>query len=416
MAEAAKERHRNPSYRLALSTIQEFELETDKMESLKIPEAIDLESFAKMTLANQMEKMISTINMLCSNMSVTYDAIMADNTGIESRLLTAQTQADQAVTDTADLKWENQILKGLVQKQAKHIESLSEKVTNLTVCSMEKNVIIKGLLGDSKKEDCNKKVMEFFQTELEIDVEDSEIMVAHRKGSPIPDVDQPMLVQCQLPLKNRIFANVKYLAEKVNGHGDKYYVNKQLPEEVIEQSKELRQTIRDQKEKDKGLPPKDRSKIEVKNKAVYIDWKKVEKQLLPPQPMELFADRAEREKRDKIKFAASHTKSLQGSEFMAFAFKTGQINEVKHAYQKLHTLHPSADHISVAYFLKCAQGYQDDGEHGAGSRLLKGLRDAQERPSNTVVFMVRYKNGFNLGLTRFELIDQVAAQAVSRLK
>ena len=143
----------------------------------------------------------------------------------------------------------------------------------------------------------------------------------------------------------------------------------------MEQNREIQDNVKIQKELDKSLPPGQRSKIEVKNKTVIVDGHATEKQLLPPQPMEMFADKLERDKHDKIKFAVSDTNSLQGSEFIAFAFKTGQFNEVKRAYHKIRTLHPSVDHIIAAYNLKNVSGYQDDEEYGASSKLLKYLKE-----------------------------------------
>ena len=114
-------------------------------------------------------------------------------------------------------------------------------------------------------------------------------------------------------------------------------------------------------DKEASLPAWQKSKIEVKHRKVFLNEVAVEKQLLPPQPIELMVDRAERDKMDKIKFVTSDTQSFQGSEFFGFAFKTGQLNEVKRVYRKVRCLQPSADHIDAAYNLKTLSGYQDDG-------------------------------------------------------
>ena len=105
---------------------------------------------------------------------------------------------------------------------------------------------------------------------------------------------------------------------------------------------------------------------------------------------------------------------VNGSEFIGLAYKTGQFAEVKRAYRKAKTLHPSADHIIAAYNLKTVSGHQNDGEIGGGYKLLQYLK--QNKPLNTVVFVVRYRNGGNIGATRFELLEQVAEQATQRLR
>ena len=208
--------------------------------------------------------------------------------------------------------------------------------------------------------------------------------------------------------------NVKNLKDKENKEGNKYYINKQVPDVYAEQNREMREIIRDQKEKDNVLPPKEKSKIEVKNKQVLIDGIAVEKQLLPPEPLEILVDKQKREKLEKIKFSVSDTALLQGSDFMAFTFKTDQLLEVKRAYKKLKGMHSATDHIIAAYNLRTTSGYQDDGELGSGTRVLKFLKET--RPLNIAVFVMRYKNGKNIGPTRFEIIDQVVQQAIARLR
>ena len=249
---------------------------------------------------------------------------------------------------------------------------------------------------------------------MEIDVSEEEILVVHRKGSILSeDQDRPMLVHCQCGLKERIFKNAKNLKDKENDKGNKFYVNKQVPDVYAEQNREVRDIVHDQKDKDSTLPPKEKSRIEVKNKQVYIDGVQVEKQLLPPEPLEILVDKQEREKFDKIKFAVSDTAMLQGSDFIAFAMKTGQFLEVKRAYRKIKGMHSAADHIMAGYNLRMTSGYQVDGELGRASKIVKYLKD--NKPLNMAVFIVRYKNGKNIGLMRFEIIEQVVQQATSRL-
>ena len=94
----------------------------------------------------------------------------------------AQAQADTNSTAVVDMKAENILLRGIIQKQAKQITHLKERVNQLVVRSMENNIIINGILGNTKKEICKDKVITFFKEVLEIDVMDEEAFVAHRHG------------------------------------------------------------------------------------------------------------------------------------------------------------------------------------------------------------------------------------------
>ena len=161
------------------------------------------------------------------------------------------------------------------------------------------------------------------------------------------------------------------------------------------------------------LAPKDKSKIEVKNKKVFIDREEVVKYLQPVTCPELFPDKVEKDKQEKIKLAAADPIEYDHSVFQAFAYKTGQIHEVRRAYRKIKRLNPAADHVIAAYTLRGHKGHQDDDEHGTSYRLLQKLID--EEVNNVAVYVVRSHGGVNLGPKRFELINQCGLQAVNRL-
>ena len=223
-----------------------------------------------------------------------------------------------------------------------------------------------------------------------------------------------MLARCHLNLKERVFQNIKNLKEKANENNEKYMVNKQLPEAYVERNREVREVIHTQKDRDRGLAIRDKGKIDVQNGKVLIDGEVVQKHLLPPQPIELFVDKTEREKINRIKFATSDTTSLEGSNFVGYACKASNITEVQRAYRKIKIMHPSADHIVAAYNMKSSDGYQDDEEFAAGYKLLNYLK--AHRSPNVAVFVVRYKSGGNLGITRFEMMENAIVQAMQRLK
>ena len=343
-----------------------MDLKSGDLIILDPPESIDVDDFDKQTDEEKMGTVLSTLNLICAKVQQFDIQVNHEDVGLHPRMQTIQEQSDTVATDVAELKWENNILKGIVQKQSKQIQTLTDRVTQLTVKSMEKNLIVTGILGDEKKESCKAKALEFFKNQVEIDCSLEEIMVAHRKGTFVEGQNRPMIIRCTYDLCDRALKNAKNLKDKENEQGEKYYVNRQIPDVVAEQERENRQLIREQKLKDSSLPSRDKSKIEVKNRQVYIDGAAVEQKLLPPQPIELFVDKAERDKMEKIKFAVSDTTSMTGSEFIGFAFKTGQFAEVKRAYRKVKSLHPSADHIIGAYNLKNNWGFQDDSELGAG--------------------------------------------------
>ena len=396
---------------------------------LPCPIPICKEEFADLPQEKQMGNILSIINSLCNKVTEIDVSINHDSDGIQTKLVTAQTQNDTNTSDIATLKKdliaanadighvirENSILKSVLHKHGCNLKSMNDKVAMLTAKSMERNITISGLEGEHNKENCKEKVIKFLKEKVEIDVNDNEVLVAHCIGQKRKTSDKPrlMIARCTYELKERVFKNVSNLKDKTNNSGDYFYINKQLPDKIAEQNREIREIIKEQKIKDQSLQPRDRSKIEVIKKVVHIDGQPITKQILPIEVDELFPDHLERDKQDKMKLSSSDTITESESTFAAYAYKTGQIHEVRRAYRKVRRLHPGAAHVIAAYNLRGNRGFQDDEEYSAGSKALKLLE--QDSPINIAVFIVRTYGGTHIGPKRFDHILEVAKQAIDRL-
>ena len=409
---------------------QEVETDNDQFHNavLPCPTPLAKEELLELPQEQQMESLLTTLSSLCSKVTEMDIALNHDTEGINTRITTLQTQQDDATTSINTinakvmesstqiqvLQEENAVLKGIVQCYSTQLKTLNDRVAMLTAKSMEKNITISGLTEQGKKENCKQIVLDFLKAEVEIDADLEEILVAHRIGVQ-KDNDKPrlMIARCKYELKERVFKNISNLKEKTNSDGDAYYINKQLPDKLAEQNREIREIIKEQKDQDRNLQPRDKSKIEVKSKTVYIDGEPVTKQIMPVEIHEMFPEKNEREKQTKMKLAASDASTEEGSVFQGYAYKTGQLHEVKRAYHKVRILHPCTEHVIVAYNLRGSKGFQDDAEYGAGSKLLKNIES--NFPLNTAVFVVRMYTGKHLGPKRFQLIIDAADQAAKRL-
>ena len=406
------------------------------------PEPLSTEDFNKWTTEEKMENMFAVVNQLCTKVIEMDININHDSDGINTKLQTISTQVDSNTTysntlttgattmksSIADLgkklneahesieqlKSDNVILKGCIQKQNQQLKTLNDKVAMVTAKSMEKNITISGLEGDSAKENCKEKVVTFLKEKVEIDAELAEIFVAHRIDKKVNENGKPrlMLVRLNMDLKQRIFKNIRNLKDKTNSRDELYYINKQLPEQLVEQNREIKELIKQQKSKDSQLNPRDRSTIEVINKKVYVDGEPIQKDIPQLEINDLFPDKVEKDKQDKIRFTSSDTITEEGSSFTAMAIKTGQIHEVCRAYRRLYRLNPAATHIIAAYNLRSHRGYQEDNEFAAGHKILSTLEKHQ---CNTAVFMIRTYGGTQLGPRRFELMKEVVLQALDRV-
>ena len=398
---------------------------------LPCPEQIDPQELFCKSYAEQMESVLTVVNQLCSKVIEVDISLNHDSDGINTRLQTTITQCDQNTTSnqslqtelkdaqstTCHLKDENIILKGIIHQQSTQLKALNSKVTYLTAKSMETNIIVSNIDGDiGTKEKCKDNVVTFLRAKVEIDVDHSEVYIARRLGQWHKNLKHPrsMLFRCKFTLKERIFTNIKNLSDKTNNAGHKYYVNKQLPEVLIEENREIRREVQKLKLKEQDLPNKDKSSIEVKNKVVHIDRQPIVKQIQQIEIEEYFPDSQEKEKQDKLKLTSSDIVTEQGSSFTAYTIKSGQIHEVRRAYRKIKRNHPGATHVIASFNIAGppGQGYQDDGEHGAGYRLTQLLEDHYAQ--NTTVFVVRMYGGTHLGPKCFEAMKKVAKQALER--
>ena len=162
------------------------------------------------------------------------------------------------------------------------------------------------------------------------------------------------------------------------------------------------------------MKPEDRPKIKIVDKVVQKDGVPIPEDLPAPEPIDLFPEKVEMEKWEKIRLSGSDVINVHDSTFQAFAAKTSQTIEVHRAYRRVRSLHPSATHVIAAANLKGFQGYQDDGEHGAGHKLYKMLANTYE-PGITV-FVVRVFGRRKIGSDRFSAIEEVAREAAERAK
>ena len=171
---------------------------------LPCPEKLDQEVFSSLPKEKQMEKLMLVINQLYDKITEIDIALNHDTDGINTRITTATTATDNNQSEVTNLKTdfkkvketmttlveENTILKGVVSRHNQQLKIMNDKVAMLTAKSMEKNIIISGITGDSNKEKCKESAVEFLRSVLEIDVEHSEIYVTHRIGKKIEGNDR----------------------------------------------------------------------------------------------------------------------------------------------------------------------------------------------------------------------------------
>ena len=174
------------------------------------------------------------------------------------------TRLESLETENAKLKDDMAILKGITQVHDRHIESNTEKVVDLAARSMANNVVISGICGETKvpeaegevkqRENCKKKVLNFFRDIMKMDTEEDEVLVAHRIGKPGGAKPRLMVVRCSQNLRDRIFKFTSNLKDVQNSSGDPYFVNVQLPEPRATEKKEREERMKAIKKSNAQIP------------------------------------------------------------------------------------------------------------------------------------------------------------------
>ena len=143
---------------------------------LPCPEVIEEDKFNNQTSELKMAELASAVNGLISKITEMDVAINHDTDGIHTRLTTIQTLGDSLQTqqqkittditnnatsaknnaaEIVNIKNENIVLRGIVQRQQNQLQMMNEKIAMLTAKSMDKNITISGIQeATTPKENC----------------------------------------------------------------------------------------------------------------------------------------------------------------------------------------------------------------------------------------------------------------------
>ena len=380
---------------------------------------IDMEEVQKMDAGTQITTLTQAIIDMNTKFVAVHNIINDASDGLEPRITDCDKRTMLISEENKQLRFELDMIKGLFIKSEAENVALKEKVTALSALHMKDNIIINGLCNDENAEDPVESVQVFLEEVMCLEVAQQHIFTARRMGSGVPgkpDIPRPMLVHVHPTLRELIFSNLQNLKGKLNDRQKPYCISKQLPEQWIEEKRQLNSSF--QKAKKINENKKDgeqKDEIQIKGRTLYINKVPQKKTfLLAPKPADLFVDRNEQDKLDKIKFTVSVDVEDSGSTFKSYATKLQSITEVKRAYIRVKQIHPSATHIVAAYNMKGGNGFQDDREYGEGHRLLDII--SRNTYQNTAVFIVRYHEGPNLGPRRHQLYERVTTEALARTK
>ena len=359
-------------------------------ELLNKENLIDIEEVNKaQNLEKKMEMIVQAILNVNNKFSTVHDMFNEANDGIDPRTSDCEDKLATLAEENKQLRFELDLVKGMHSKLEFENASLKAKVTALTAQQMKNNLTFAGLINDEANEIPIDVVSDFLTEKMHLDFPKSQVISARRIGFPTMNKPRLMVAELHPDLKQLILSNVKALKGVHNENGKPYSIFKQLLDQWAEERRQVQEAVKKARnENDKKPETQEKDIIEVKKGKLYINKKEQKLQTLrAPRAADVFVDKQEQDKIDKIKMKNSTPIEEKDSRFTAFATKLQSIHEVRRAYVKMRQLYPSAAHIMAAYVLKNSnEGHQDDQEHGSSVKILKTLKD--QSVNNMAVFVV----------------------------
>lgn len=308
-----------------------------------------------------------------------------------------------------DLKEENvklrkdvELLKGVVIKLDRKVTEQNKEILNLKGRSMRDNILVHNFV-ENKGENLMLSVPAAIKQHLNVDVEFIRI---HRNSQTLRKDGKPRTITGKLVNLEKKAEIPKAQKEKRDAGNDlPFNITPQSPNEIVERRKQLfdiNKSYHEQNIKTRVVG----EKLLFPDNSLYRD-----KVSTPTAEDILTQDEKETDKLNKISLTTSNTVVEAGNKFIGNAAKVGSLNDVRKSYKKVVTTpgHTDAHHNILVYRYvdnsgNIQKGYQDDGEFGAGRKLLKYLETNDI--SNTAFIISRWSSGNHIGPKRFSLMEK----------
>ena len=298
------------------------------------------------------------------------------------------------------------IIEGRLTRCEKLVSDLKEENVALKARSMRDNVIFHNIAEQSGRgaENCHNLVRGFLNEVMKIPAHTMENKIffnrAHRLGTRRNGTHRPIIVQCATAeTKDIIFQHARNLK------GTEFSVSEQLPPEINERRGHLMKKFKDARSS--SLNPKWSMDKLIVGSNVYS--KPDDAQICGNSiPITVATE------------AIKHSKMHQelGSSFQAHETTIDDAAMVIPVFHQLFRNHSiaKATHNIYAYRIQKQDGFFenscDDGEYGAGRKLLRFLQE--NNIVNKIVIVTRWYGGKHMGQRRYECIMKVANEILHK--
>ena len=315
-------------------------------------------------------------------------SVLVDNTNTFTKLIEALEQkVDQLEISlqfhsetTESLTKENATLRQRCRNLKKHEETLQ-----INARSMKDNVIFENILEQDDNENVRRVLIDFLQTEMQLQQNEIEAIIINRVHRMGAKGRHPRAIVANINDQGKaiIWRHTKYLK------GKKFSVYNQLPKELVERKKQLLPTYK--AARDKNLKPRwIGAKLLVNDTVTQVKKDRIK---------DINLDTTDIAASMRVK--RSPPKTYNGSTFQGSRVVIDKPDDVIPAIHAIYTDVRSAraTHNVYAYRIDSGQSivehYEDDGEYGAGRRLL-GLLQSMDI-TDQMICVSRWHDGKNIG-------------------
>ncbi|KAK3084817.1 hypothetical protein FSP39_019522 [Pinctada imbricata] len=339
--------------------------------------------------------------------------------GLDHRLKTLADEAHGIDSDVHTVKEENvrlrlelDLLKSVVMRMDKKITDMDKEIISLKSRSMRDNVLVHNF-PYAPNEDLMTAVPIAIKEQLGIDVEFVRI---HRNGMRRGSDSRPVSITEKLQNRSAKDAILKaQKAKKALGTRLPFHITAQEPIPVVEDRKRL-YDISESFRKDNQQTRVVKDKLILPSGEEYED---VVPMMKNSDVLKFDADTLSQ--LNTVETFSTPEVEREGNVMFATGAKTYSASDVETVYRKVccDPKSASAHHRILVYRFrderdgKIRQNYHDDGEYGAGRRLLKYMTDNEI--TNSTIVITKHDSGRYIGYQRFQILEDLVCDIENEL-
>ena len=303
-------------------------------------------------------------------------------------------------------------MKSAIQHMCDETDELRGRIDKLELNTQKKSIVINGLFTNEEKEYGRRDIDVFLNETLGVKIKIDDY---YEIGSAFPR--SKVVILHSLRDKLRIMRLKKALKGFKNELGNPFYINDYVAAETNEKRKysKFLSAINEAQDQD------DQVEISDEYGSIKIQGQKFQQKISPPNPAQLVDLTTEQlQKIMEIPICRGPEIEQEGNKFACFSLSVSNFQQIEDAYLKMRLCYPKARHIVCAFNLKYqsesklepfySKGYCDDGEHGAGLKILDILESSAIE--QRVVFITRMYSGFKIGGNRFKCMTQALEKCI----